>query len=291
MHDAEQSGVAGHDPGALRPQQLGRVGVHLLRHDARSRGEGLVELAEAELAAGPDHDFRTEPREVHRAGRGSGQVVEDEVAVGGAVDRVVGDVLEAEVGGDRVAVDLPVDPGECAGAERHHAGAVEGELEAEDVAGEHPEIGEQVVSEVYGLGALEVGVAGHRPVAVGLGEVQQALHRRAAELDRSQRVRLDDHRHVGRNLVVAGATGVELAGERANHLAEQSLDRPCGCPRRPPRIRSRGRRSGREPAPGRRRSGPAPRARGRRSPSGRGRGPAIGRYRRAPVASRTRSSD
>ena len=57
---------------------------------------------------------------MHRAGRGGGEVVEDEVAVGGAVDRVVADVLEAEVVGDRVAVDLPVDAGQRAGAERHH---------------------------------------------------------------------------------------------------------------------------------------------------------------------------
>ena len=104
---------------------------------------------------------------MHRAGRGGGEVVEDEVAVGGAVDRVVADVLEAEVVGDRVAVDLPVDAGQGAGAERHHAGAVERELEAQHVAGEHPEVGEQVVAEVDRLGALQVGVAGHRPVAVG----------------------------------------------------------------------------------------------------------------------------
>ena len=162
---------------------------------------------------------------MHRAGRGGGQVVEDEVAVGGAVDRVVADVLEAEVGGDRVAVDLPVDAGQGAGAERHHAGAVERELEAQDVARQHPEVGEQVVAEVDRLGALQVGVAGHRPVAMALGQAEQALHRRPAELDRPQRVRLHDHRHVGGDLVVARAPGVELAGERADRLAEQALDR------------------------------------------------------------------
>ena len=225
VHDPEQGRVAGGDAGALGPQQLGRVRVELLRHDRGAGGEGLVELAEAELGAGPDDEFRAQAREVHRAGGGGGQVVEDEVAVGGAVDRVVGDVLEAEVGGDGVAVDLPVDPGQGAGAERHHAGAVERELEAEDVAGKHPEIGQQVVAEVDGLGALEVGVAGHRPVLVRLGQRQQALHRRPAELDRLQRVDLDHHRHVGGDLVVAGAAGVELAGQRPDLLAEQALDR------------------------------------------------------------------
>ena len=225
VHHAEQGLVGGGDARALGAQQLGRVGVLLLRHDRRARGERLVELAEAELRGAPDDDFRAEPREVHRAGRGGGQVVEDEVAVGGAVDRVVADVGEAEVGGDRLAVDLPVDAGEGAGAERHHAGAVERELEAEDVAGEHPEVGEQVVAEVDRLRALQVRVAGHRPVAVGLCLLQQAAHRRAAELDRPQRVGLDDHRHVGGDLVVARAAGVELAGQGADLLAEQPLDR------------------------------------------------------------------
>ena len=36
---------------------------------------------------------------------------------------------------------------------------------------------------------------------------------------------LDDHRHVGGDLVVAGAAGVELAGQRPDLLAEQPLDR------------------------------------------------------------------
>ena len=57
-----------------------------------------------------------------------------------------------------------------------HAGAVERELEAQHVAAEHPEVGEQVVAEVDRLGALQVRVAGHRPVAVALGELEQALH-------------------------------------------------------------------------------------------------------------------
>ena len=134
-------------------------------------------------------------------------------------------MLEAEVVGDGIAVDLPVDAGEGAGAERHHRGAVEGELEAQHVAGEHPEVGEQVVAEVDRLGALQVGVAGHRPVAMALGQLEQPLHRRAGELDRPQRVRLDDHRHVGGDLVVARAAGVQLAGQRADLLAEQALDR------------------------------------------------------------------
>ena len=38
-------------------------------------------------------------------------------------------------------------------------------------------------------------------------------------------MRLDDHRNVGGDLVVARAAGVELAGQRPDLLAEQALDR------------------------------------------------------------------
>jgi hypothetical protein len=60
---------------------------------------------------------------------------------------------------------------------------------------------------------------------VRLGQSQQLLHRRPAELDRPQRVRLDDEGDVGRDLVVARAACVELAGQRADLLTQQALDR------------------------------------------------------------------
>ncbi len=225
VHRPQQREEVGGDARALGAQQLGRVGVLLLRHDRGARGERLVELAEAELRGAPDDDLRAEPREVHRADRGGRQVVEHEVAVRGAVDRVGGDVGEPEVVGDGAAVELPVDARQRARAERHHPGAVEGEIEAHRVAGEHPEVGEQVVAEVDRLGALQVGVAGHRPVAVRLGQLEQPRHRRPRQLDRAQRMRLDEHRDVGRHLVVARAPGVQLAGQRADLFAEQPLDR------------------------------------------------------------------
>ena len=105
-------------------------------------------------------------------------------------------------------------------------GRAEHELEAARVAPEHPEVREQVVREVDRLGALEVRVAGHRPVQVALGE----LHEHALEVLRacssvSQRVRAREHRHVGGDLVVARARGVQLAADRADDLGQPPLDR------------------------------------------------------------------
>ena len=61
--------VAG-DARRLGPQQLGGVGVLLLRHDRGARRPRVGDLAEAELLARPQHDLGAEPREVRRAGGG-----------------------------------------------------------------------------------------------------------------------------------------------------------------------------------------------------------------------------
>jgi len=82
-----------------------------------------------------------------------------------------------------------------------------------------------VVAKVDGLGPLEVRVARHWPVAMALGQLQQPRHGRSGELDRLQGVNLNDHSYVGGDLVISGATGVQLAGDGADLLAEQALDR------------------------------------------------------------------
>ena len=55
-------------------------------------------------------------------------------------------------------------------------GGLDDALETGAVALEHPEVGEQMVAEVDRLGALQVRVAGHRPVAVSGGRSWQRAH-------------------------------------------------------------------------------------------------------------------
>ena len=214
-----------HDPRRLGAQQLGRVGVLLLRHDRGARRPRVGDLAEAELVRRPQHDLGAEPREVRRARRRRGEEVEHEVAVGDGVDRVRGDRGEAELARDEAAVGREVHAGQRARAERQLAGRAEHELEPPRVAPEHPEVRQQVVREVDRLRALEVRVAGHRPVLVALGELDERALQLLQLLERLQRVRAREHRHVGRDLVVARARGVELAADRADDLRQPPLDR------------------------------------------------------------------
>ena len=79
--------------------------------------------------------------------------------------------------------------------------------------------------EIDGLRALEMRVARHRPVQVRLGDAHDHGLQVLQRLDRPQRVRAGEHRHVGRDLVVARAGGVQLAADGADDLGQPPLDR------------------------------------------------------------------
>ena len=200
----------------------------------RAGGEVVGELAEAELLARPDHDLGAQPREVRRADRPPRQVVEHEVAVGDGVDRVRRDARRSRA---RAAIASrsrsqlsPASAPEPSGISAARRGA---RREPPRVAREHPEVGEQVVAEVDRLGALQVRVAGHRPVGVALGERRAARSISAASSSTARaRALAHEERQVGGDLVVARARrcgACRRAGRRARSAGARP---PCGCPRR-----------------------------------------------------------
>ena len=133
--------------------------------------------------------------------------------------------LEAQLAGDGGAVQLPVEPGQGAGAQRHLSRARAHCLKPGGVAAQHPEIGKQVVGQVDRLGALQVRVAGHRPPGVGVGELAEPSHQLADQLDRALGTLADVEGDVGRDLIVARAPRVQLAADRAGDLGDPALDR------------------------------------------------------------------
>ena len=115
---------------------------------------------------------------MHAGDGGGGQVLEDVVAIAHRVEAVRRDGGEAEIAGERLAVDREGRAGERGGAERQHVGAGGAGGEPLAVALEHEHVGEQMVGEHDGLRALHVRVAGHRRVAMPLGaRDQRRLHR------------------------------------------------------------------------------------------------------------------
>ena len=87
--------------------------------------------------------------------------LEREVAVGDGVERIGGGPREAERLGGRVAVDGEARAGERRGAERTLVEPPARIREAAAVAGQHLDIGEQMMAEGDGLGGLQMGEARH----------------------------------------------------------------------------------------------------------------------------------
>ena len=149
----------------------------------------------------------------HAGGDGSGQL-DAEIAVGHAVQAVGAGCGKAQLLGGEGAVQRVGGAGQRAGAQRAlrvHAGR--GILKALQIAQQHPGIGHQRVAEGDGLGALQVGVAGHD----GGGVLRCFLADDPDQIDdaalQHPAVVAQGQADVQRHLIVAAAAGVQaLAG-------------------------------------------------------------------------------
>ena len=106
--------------------------------------------------------------------------------------------------------------GDGSGAERAEVHAGAGVGEAGEVAVEHGDVGQQPMGDQDGLRALEVGVAGHDGLAGGFGQVEQGFGPGAEAGEDLVDGVAHEEAHVGGDLLVAAAAGVELEGERAD---------------------------------------------------------------------------
>ena len=145
LERGEQAGQVADETPGLAARELGDVRVLLLRHDARPRGVGVVQAHEAELLGRPEDDLLGEPREVDGEHRGDEGELGDDVARGGAVDRVLDRTVEPQLGGDGRRVQPERRAGERAGAVRREGGARVPVDPALDVAQQRPGVREQVV--------------------------------------------------------------------------------------------------------------------------------------------------
>ena len=161
-----------------------------------------------------------------RARRGE---LDEEVAIGNGVHGVLRD-LRAALGIDEaerlrreLAVDRQRSAGDGPGAERAPVG-VRGDIcETGAVAVEHFHPSEQVVRKKHRLGALEVRVARDQHIAMRRGHREQGALRAEDFFAENGAGVFEPQAHIGRDLVVATARGVEFGGGR-HALREGLLD-------------------------------------------------------------------
>ena len=209
----EQTGQAPDRSAGLAACELGDIGVQLLRHHRRAGGGVLAEPGEAELRRRPEHELLTDPGEVDEADGRRVEVVEREVAVGDRVERVAELVRGRRQRQGRA--------GERTGAERARLRRRGSRCETGQIALEHLDPRQQVVPDRDWLSPLQVGVARHRRLGLGLGAVEKPAGKPG---DRGPRLagrigHVEPERR--RHLVVARPARVDLPAD----LSEQALDR------------------------------------------------------------------
>ena len=161
---------------------------------------------------------------MHHHQRGGGAEFDREVAVGHRVERVVAHAVEAEFLGDHHAVDRERGAGERGAAERQAVDALAAVGEPLRIAREHFEIRHQVVRVRHRLRDLQVRETRHDGVGVLVGEFDQRELRRLDQTGDLVDRRAQIQPHIGRDLVVARARGVQPLAGIADQRGEPPFD-------------------------------------------------------------------
>ena len=212
------------DPARLAAHQLGYVRVLLLRHDRRARTESIRERDESKLSGGPEDELLAHARQVHHQNARGGRELDGEVAIADRVQRVLRGAVEAEELCGVVPVDGVGRARQCRRPERQLVRACLAVRHPAMVALEHLEPGHHVVSECHWLGGLQVGKPRQYGFGLALGDVEQRpLEAPNPGFDHADLV-AQPQPHVGRDLVVARAAGVQLLAGIANVRGQRRLD-------------------------------------------------------------------
>ena len=104
--------------GSAASDELGRVRIPLVRHHRAAGREGVGQPDEPESRVRPPGEVLREPAEMDHRQRRDRDRLDDEIPVADGVERVGGHAVEAELGGDRLAIDRIAGSRERAGTER-----------------------------------------------------------------------------------------------------------------------------------------------------------------------------
>ncbi len=225
LHEGEEVHEVPVGAPGLPADELGHVGVLLLRHDAAPGAQGVRKGEEAELRGRPVHHLLGEPRQVHHRHGARVQEVGGEVAIRHGVDAVLAHTGHSQF----PRRDRPVQGERGAGQrprpERRDVHAPARLHEPVGVPGEHLPVRQEVMGEEDRLGPLQMGVAGKDDPEKLFGPGDDGfldLHEEPENLvDFIAQVQPE----IDGNLVVAAAPRVQLSPDGADPADQATLDR------------------------------------------------------------------
>ena len=224
----------------LASHEFGDVRVFLLRHDRRAGAKTICNIDEAKARAHPQNQLFAHARKMHHRDRAGVNKFNCEVTVANSVQRIAADGLKTERLRGHFAINRKRRPGERRGAERRAVYALAAIDDALVIARKHFHVRHQVVAQRHRHRHLQMGETGDDRVGVLFGKSRQRLlqlHQQMRDLVASG---AGVKAHVGSDLIVARATGVQaltgVADERRQALfdievhvfkVKQPLERAC----------------------------------------------------------------
>ena len=223
FHDGEKRHQVAVAAPRLAAHKLRNIRVLLLRHDARARGIGVVQLDKVELPRTPEDDLLREAGKMHHHHRDAGGKLDHKIPVRNAVHAVFAGISTAQGFRRHSPVGGVGRSRKRAAPERGHGSALFAGRKAAEIPLDHVRVGHQVVAEGDGLRALQMGVARHDRGGIGLRLVKERFEQRLRiGLDLADRIH-QVKPEVDRHLVVAAARGVQLLADIAHPLCELRL--------------------------------------------------------------------
>lgn len=220
LHHRRYADKGTQQPPGFCAHQFCGIGVFLLRHDGRPGGEGIAERDECETVRHPHHDFFGQTAEMDRMNGPRSQEFQNEITAANAVHGIGGGSVKTQGLGGHLAINGEGSTGQRGCAQRALIQAPTAIRQSSAVPSDHFDIGHKVVTERHRLGALQMGIAWHKDIGMGFGLVDQGALKICHQRVQTVQGVTSPQAHIGDNLVVAAASGMQARTGIADLFAQ-----------------------------------------------------------------------
>ncbi len=181
-------------------------------------------MDEAKLGGSPENQLLAHARKVHHQQRGIGQKFDGEIAVGHGVERIAADLGKAQLFGHKRAIQRIRSAGQRGGTQGQHIHPRAGFGQARGIPREHLVPRHQVVAKADWLRDLQMREARHHRIDFPFGQIDQPSAQPGEFLQNAVNRAAQVQTHIGGDLIVARAAGVQLFADFANAVNQPRLD-------------------------------------------------------------------